>query len=590
MMTTAMCPLCVLLLWALLCPGRGNVPEEIFTRPGSDLLLPNRLHLTLNHTNTSMCDQIEWKYKDLTKNVSSRILIHRRCTLRKNESQFSNMRISENGSLNISDVTLENDGIYSAIIHRGANRIQEDEYTVHVEVPVSGPDLNVSCLWNGSAEISCRVEEGTKPNISLSVIGGFQERYSASANNITAIVESPGPQNITCTVENGVSQSEISKAGVTCPVPLSDINVTSSCLLDGSAVAECSVKGSDPRYSWSLDGRSVSSHSRVTLPPPVSGTLRCDVTNQINNLSRSINIFCPVPVSDPVLDVRCLQNGSAEISCWVEKGTDPSINLTVNGELKVYHLTGSERTVRIIVPPVSPSDSWNISCSAQNAISRRSTNRTRDTCSAPPSTPQVIFSCQNNGSVIVSCVVEKDQNVTYKWTVNGTVFYRENSSNVTFSKEELKTVPMNVSCSVQNSVSMKESNTTQISCPAPPSTPQVIFSCQKNGSVIVSCVVEKDQNVTYKWTVNGTVFYRENSSNVTFSKEELKTVPMNVSCSVQNSVSMKESNTTQISCPDESCFNCLRNSLIGGSVALLLTMPPVFIAHWCILHGMKKKP
>ncbi|XP_073473702.1 uncharacterized protein [Aquarana catesbeiana] len=598
MMTTAMCPLCVLLLWALLCPGRGNVPEEIFTRPGSDLLLPNRLHLTLNHTNTSMCDQIEWKYKDLTKNVSSRILIHRRCTLRKNESQFSNMRISENGSLNISDVTLENDGIYSAIIHRGANRIQEDEYTVHVEVPVSGPDLNVSCLWNGSAEISCRVEEGTKPNISLSVIGGFQERYSASANNITAIVESPGPQNITCTVENGVSQSEISKAGVT----------------------------------------------------------------------------CPVPVSDPVLDVRCLQNGSAEISCWVEKGTDPSINLTVNGELKVYHLTGSERTVRIIVPPVSPSDSWNISCSAQNAISRRSTNRTRDTCSdplsaprlnvscnnigsasvscvleenkdvsyqwtvngkflpgnhsrnititnegfisgplnvscsvnnsvskkesnnanifcpAPPSTPQVIFSCQNNGSVIVSCVVEKDQNVTYKWTVNGTVFYRENSSNVTFSKEELKTVPMNVSCSVQNSVSMKESNTTQISCPAPPSTPQVIFSCQKNGSVIVSCVVEKDQNVTYKWTVNGTVFYRENSSNVTFSKEELKTVPMNVSCSVQNSVSMKESNTTQISCPDESCFNCLRNSLIGGSVALLLTMPPVFIAHWCILHGMKKKP
>ncbi|PIO23110.1 hypothetical protein AB205_0199170, partial [Aquarana catesbeiana] len=84
----------------------------------------------------------------------------------------------------------------------------------------------------------------------------------------------------------------------------------------------------------------------------------------------------------------------------------------------------------------------------------------------------------------------------------------------------------------------------------PSSTPKVIFSCQKNGSVIVFCVVEKDQNVTYKWTVNGTAFYRENSSNVTFSKEELKTVPMNVSCSVQNSVSMKESNNTQISCPE----------------------------------------
>ncbi|PIO23111.1 hypothetical protein AB205_0199170, partial [Aquarana catesbeiana] len=91
----------------------------------------------------------------------------------------------------------------------------------------------------------------------------------------------------------------------------------------------------------------------------------------------------------------------------------------------------------------------------------------------------------------------------------------------------------------------------------PSSTPKVIFSCQKNGSVIVFCVVEKDQNVTYKWTVNGTAFYRENSSNVTFSKEELKTVPMNVSCSVQNSVSMKESNNTQISCPEEVVLEAL---------------------------------
>ncbi|PIO16128.1 hypothetical protein AB205_0054870, partial [Aquarana catesbeiana] len=76
------------------------------------------------------------------------------------------------------------------------------------------------------------------------------------------------------------------------PVPLSDITVSSSCLPDGSAVAVCLVNGSDPRYSWSLDGRSVSSDSWITLPPPVSGTLHCDVTNQINNLSRSINISC----------------------------------------------------------------------------------------------------------------------------------------------------------------------------------------------------------------------------------------------------------------------------------------------------------
>ncbi|XP_040190062.1 uncharacterized protein LOC120921619 isoform X2 [Rana temporaria] len=380
-----LCPLRVLLLWALLCPGTGNVPsvqEEIFTRPGSDLLLPIRRHLTLTHPDTKRCDGIVWRFTDPTEYYGTTIFIHRGCTLRKYENAlFPNMKISENGSLIISNVTPENDRIYRVDIYNSTGDIiQKDYYSVHVEVPVSVPLLHVSCLRNGSAEISCRVEAGTKPNIRLSVIGGSQERYSASANNITAIVGSPGPWNIACTVENGVSRSEESRAGVTCPVPLSDITVTSSCLPDGSAVAECSVKGSDPRYSWSLDGRSVSSHSRVTLPPPVSGTLRCDVTNQINHLSRSINIFCPVPVSDPVLDVKCLQNGSAEISCSVEKGNDPSIYLTVIGELEVYDVTGSERTVRVTVPPVSPPDSWNISCSAKNDISERSTNQTQDAC------------------------------------------------------------------------------------------------------------------------------------------------------------------------------------------------------------------
>ncbi|XP_073473655.1 uncharacterized protein [Aquarana catesbeiana] len=361
------------------CPG--NVPEEIFTRPGSDLLLPIRRHLTLNHTDTEKCDRIEWKNKDLTRPDDTRIFIHSGCSLSKSENKFFlNTRISENGSLIISNVTLENDGIYSVAIYSRGDRIQRDDYIVHVEVPVSVSLLHVSCFRNGSAEIYCRAEEGTKPNISLSVIGGSQERYSASANNITAIVESPGPWNITCTVENGVSRSEESRAGVTCPVPLSDITVTSSCLPSGRAVAECSVKGSDPRYSWSLDGRSVSSHSRVTLPPPVSGTLHCDVTNQINNLSRSINISCAVPVSDLVLDVRCLQNSSAEISCWVKNGTDPSIYLIVSVELEVYNVTSSERTVRVTVPPVSPPDSWNIRCSAKNDISEITTNQMHDAC------------------------------------------------------------------------------------------------------------------------------------------------------------------------------------------------------------------
>ncbi|XP_077335496.1 uncharacterized protein LOC143981502 [Lithobates pipiens] len=255
----------------------------------------------------------------------------------------------------------------------------------------------------------------------------------------------------------------------TLSLPLSDITVTSSCLPDGSAEAECSVKGSDPRYSWSLDRRSVSSRSRVSFPSPVSGTLHCDVTNQINNLSRSINIFCPVPVSDPFLDVRCLQNGSAEISCLVKNGTDPSIYLTVSGEWKAYNVTSSERTVRVTVPPVSPPHSWNIRCSAKNNISERSTNQTRAACLVPVSDPVLDVRCLQNGSAEISCEVEKGTDPSIYLTVRGGL----EVYNVTSSERTVHvTVPpvsppysWNISCSSKNNISERSTNQTQDACP-----------------------------------------------------------------------------------------------------------------------------
>ncbi|XP_077335659.1 T-cell surface antigen CD2-like isoform X2 [Lithobates pipiens] len=224
-MTSETCLLRVLLLWALLWTGRGK-DQEIFTRPGSDLLIPIRIHLTLNPTDTGRCDQIDWYYKDPTGHYYIIIQQHERCRLWKSDNVPSpNTRLSENGSLIISNVSPENDGKYRVDIYNSTgDLIQRDYYTVHVEVPVS----------------------------------------------------------------------------------------------------------------------------------------------------------------DPVLDVRCLQNGSAEISCWVENGTDPSIYLTVSGGLEVYNVTSSERTVRVTVPPVSSPDSWNIRCSAKNNISERSTNQTQDACPVKP--------------------------------------------------------------------------------------------------------------------------------------------------------------------------------------------------------------
>ncbi|XP_077346571.1 cell adhesion molecule CEACAM2-like isoform X3 [Lithobates pipiens] len=404
------CPLRVLLLWALLCPCTGKI-QEIFTRPGSDLLLPIRRHLTLNTEDRWRCDWIIWHYLE-SPGDWKRIAYHRNCDP-SDLRYFPNTRISENGSLIISNVTPENDGIYRVYIKNSTGRrIQRDDYIVHVEGKAQeiftrpGSDLlipiRIHLTLNHTDTERCdwfiwyyEKFPGVWGTIAQHWnCDPFDRRYFPNtriSENGSLIISNVTPEN------DGIYNVYIYNSTgpliqrddyfIHVEVPLSDIAVTSSCLPDGSAEAECSVKGSDPRYSWSLDGRSVSSHRRVTLPPPVSGTLHCDVTNQINNLSRSINISCPVPVSDPVLDVRCLQNDSAEISCWVEIGTDPSIYLTVSGGLEVYDVTSSERTVRVTVPPVSPPDSWNIRCSAKNNISERSTNQTQDACPDDASAP-----------------------------------------------------------------------------------------------------------------------------------------------------------------------------------------------------------
>ncbi|XP_077324231.1 uncharacterized protein LOC143959454 [Lithobates pipiens] len=127
-----LCPLRVILLWTLLCPGTGKVPEEIFTRPGSDLLIPIRIHLTLNHTDRWECDRIYWYYEK-SPGDWERIAEHRNCDP-SIFRYFPNTRISENGSLIISNVTPENDGMYRVYIENSTgHRIQRDDYFIHVE-------------------------------------------------------------------------------------------------------------------------------------------------------------------------------------------------------------------------------------------------------------------------------------------------------------------------------------------------------------------------------------------------------------------------------------------------------------------------
>ncbi|XP_077340619.1 Fc receptor-like protein 5 isoform X2 [Lithobates pipiens] len=286
-------------------------------------------------------------------------------------------------------------GITGEIIFHYSTMLQISP-SLCLSVPVSDPVLDVRCLQNGSAKISCWVENGTDPSIYLTVSGELEVYNVTSSERTVRVtvppVSPPHSWNIRCSAKNHISERSTNQTQDACPVPVSDPVLDVRCLQNGSAEISCWVEnGTDPSIYLTVSGElevyNVTSSERtvrVTVPPvspPHSWNIRCSAKNNISERSTNqTQDACPVPVSDPVLDVRCLQNGSAEISCWVEIGTDPSIYLTVNGGLEVYNVTSSERTVRVTVPPVSPPHSWNIRCSARNKISERSTNQTQDPC------------------------------------------------------------------------------------------------------------------------------------------------------------------------------------------------------------------
>ncbi|XP_073474177.1 immunoglobulin superfamily member 11-like [Aquarana catesbeiana] len=111
------------------------------------------------------------------------------------------------------------------------------------------------------------------------------------------------------------------------------------------------------------------------------GSYTCELSFPEGTFIKTTILQVLVPVSAPVLDVTCPQNGSTEIPCRVENGTDPSVYLTTSEESNVYNVTNSGWTFRVTVPSVSLWDSWNINCMAKNQNSERSTIQMFYACS-----------------------------------------------------------------------------------------------------------------------------------------------------------------------------------------------------------------
>ncbi|XP_071995073.1 uncharacterized protein [Engystomops pustulosus] len=499
------------------------------------------------------------------------------------------------GNLTLLNVTRRISGKYRITVYspNTGEEVYSHNYTLHVQAPVSEPLLNLSCRLDGGLDIVCKSDAGDQPSFSILVNGELLKENSLSWRSMGGFAEvndtvtSPGPWNITCSVRNGVSQRGIWKSPVTCPVPLSDPVIKAQCLDDGSPRISCSVEnGTDPIFSLSVNGTVVQidvTEVNVTLSSPGSGSAHCSVRNNLGEKQKNLTFrACPVPPSVPVLKFSC-HNGSLEVSCMTEKGTDLVFSLSVNGEIISENTTKDERRTRA---PVSSPGPWDVHCSVRNHLQEKNATQIFQACPLPLSVPIITTSCQSDGSARVACEVENENNATYSWIVNGEIRHGLIVPNITLNAIAFTSGAVNVSCSAQNSYSQEHSNDTYVFCEAPLSDPVMKASCLSNGSAVVTCWVVRGSAPTFLLTVNREEIdppYNRSSPlgfNYTLSTKG----PWNISCSVEKFMK-SVTNTTSHSCPVASaslCLSCLQKSLIGGFVALVVTTSPLFIAAFYI--------
>ncbi|XP_041437289.1 Fc receptor-like protein 5 isoform X1 [Xenopus laevis] len=427
-------------------------------------------------------DQVTWK--DGNNNTIGKFL---------NSSSYKQRTVCEcelfrNGSLYLKRLdTVGNETYRVEVFNQSGKSITTASLLVTVIEKVSAPRLNSSCSPDGLALIGCEIQGGTDPQYSWLENGvNLSTSWNVSGNWISGFA--PVPVNISCCVWNPVSEERSQLVSVFCPIPVSVPTLNVSCQRDGSARILCwTDSGTDPVFSWSLNGTDKQgsplnqSWSQISIvPPPAVGNILCVVSNNISLERNTMNFSCPVPLSDPVLGVSCESEERALLTCGVLSGTDPSyswyINDTLIGNSSLHwEVNGNNLTVSLPSP-------GNISCTVTNPISSRNVSVSSVSCTVPVSDPVLEVSCLTNGSALVSCKVESGTNPFYSLIYNGKTVY-ENSSSPLVNVSLPLSSPGNISCSVRNRFSTKETGVQGRYCPVKPCS----HNCLQN-SIIVGVV------------------------------------------------------------------------------------------------------
>ncbi|XP_071989376.1 uncharacterized protein [Engystomops pustulosus] len=143
------------------------------------------------------------------------------------------------------------------------------------------------------------------------------------------------------------------------------------CLPDGRPVVSCwSEKGTNVSTSIIANGEEITPEGGTSLFNVTSSApwnISCSISNKVSQKTISVHYsMCPVPLSEPHIEVSCLLDGSVEISCRIDNGSEPSFSWFVNG-----NITKSSSTWKVRDNVISGSSivTMNVSCSAKNTIS-----------------------------------------------------------------------------------------------------------------------------------------------------------------------------------------------------------------------------
>ncbi|XP_056410681.1 uncharacterized protein LOC130348162 [Hyla sarda] len=222
----------------------------------------------------------------------------------------------------------------------------------------------------GSVDDLCqRIEwtNKTRPHCSLSRNGSLQlyevrvhdsGQYTVTTYHLSQVKKTQDVFNLQ--VLDAVSQPVVR---LTCPKD--DDQPVFSCLAANgtSILTSITVNGELLREKTGAEGDRDLFKVSSSAPWNVS----CSVTNIVSQ--KTINVqynMCPVPLSDPCLETFCFPDGSVNISCWTENGSEPLFSWFVDGNPVQ---STSSWNVQENLMSGSATIAMNVSCSVRNPVS-----------------------------------------------------------------------------------------------------------------------------------------------------------------------------------------------------------------------------